>query len=398
MSTIFATSVVKEKDSCAAGMALGLDALNKMHGEKPDVAVVFGSPDYDYDQVFNSIRSVAGNIQIVGCTSAGEFTEKEVSHGGIACAFISSDTHSFFSGIGAGVQKQQNMAVEDALKDIPKEIPGFPYLSAMLFVDGLCGKGEETMQTASSMLGSNVKLFGGAAADNFRFKKTHVFGAGSTYTDAVSICLVASQKPIICSAKHGHHPISPPLRITKAKDNILYELDGKVALDVSKEYAHEEIAEFDLKKNYSIHDSEALSKYLLKHEAGVVIANDTYKIRFPISCNPDGSLNFVCTIDKNTFIQIMGTQPSDQITSAKCAAKQALEIADGAKIAGLIIFDCACRGMILKERFSSAVDAIKETFPGIPMLGVETYGEIAHENGSCAEFHNTTTVIMLIPE
>lgn len=396
MGTKFVTAVVNEKESSLAGKALGLKGLEKLQGDKPDLVIVFGSPDYNYEQVFESIRSVTGNIQIIGCTSAGEFTEEEISHGGIACGFISSDTYCFFSGIGEGIQNKQNEAIQTALQNIPKNVSGFSFYSALLFIDGMSSKGEEAVKIASTLLGDKVKVFGGAAADNYRFKKTNVFGGGAALSDSASICYVASQSPIVCSVKHGHYPISPPLKVTKAKDNILYELEGKPALQVWKEYIQEEISDSDL-KNPTIRDSETLTRLLLKYEAGV-IAKDAYKIRSPLSSNPDGSINFLCTIEKNSLIKIMGTNPKDQINSAREAAKQAYELTKGQKLAGLIVFDCACRRKILKEEFPQAISAIKDVFPQIPLIGLETYGEIAHESHSSAEFHNTTTVIVALPE
>ena len=90
-------------------------------------------------------------------------------------------------------------------------------------------------------------------------------------------------------------------------------------------------------------------------------------------------------------------QEEDQILSAKKAAEMALKAARGAKLAGVIIFDCACRAMILKDKFPQAVEEMKKIFKSIPMIGFETYGEIAMEMGQLSGFHNTTTVIMLVP-
>jgi len=70
----------------------------------------------------------------------------------------------------------------------------------------------------------------------------------------------------------------------------------------------------------------------------------------------------------------------------------------GRKLAGAIVFDCVCRAVILGDAFSKAVDGIKEVLKGIPLIGFETYGEIAMEMGQLSGFHNTTTVILLIPE
>ncbi len=53
---------------------------------------------------------------------------------------------------------------------------------------------------------------------------------------------------------------------------------------------------------------------------------------------------------------------------------------------------------MLGDRFSEAVDGFKKVLPGVPMLGWETYGEIRLEPGQFSGFHNTTSVVMLMPQ
>ena len=53
---------------------------------------------------------------------------------------------------------------------------------------------------------------------------------------------------------------------------------------------------------------------------------------------------------------------------------------------------------ILKDDFKKAVDAIKEVLNGIPLIGFETYGEIAMEEGQLSGYHNATTVVVLLPD
>ncbi len=89
--------------------------------------------------------------------------------------------------------------------------------------------------------------------------------------------------------------------------------------------------------------------------------------------------------------------PEAQIESARRAAKQARERA-GSKLAGAIVFDCICRNLILGDRFGEAVDSISRELGGVPLAGFETYGEIALAAGDMSGFHNTTTVVLAIPE
>ena len=67
------------------------------------------------------------------------------------------------------------------------------------------------------------------------------------------------------------------------------------------------------------------------------------------------------------------------------------------KAAGALVFDCVCRSIILGESFREAVGAMKEVIGPVPLLGFETYGEICMDPTQFSGFHNTTSVIVLIP-
>jgi hypothetical protein len=122
-------------------------------------------------------------------------------------------------------------------------------------------------------------------------------------------------------------------------------------------------------------------------------------VRAPLSVNPDGSINFACAMVEGAVIRIMESpNKACQINSAKLAAQAALKSARGVKLAGAIVFDCICRNLILENEFSQAIEEIKKVVGNIPIIGFATYGEIAMEVGQLSGFHNTTTVVLLIPE
>ncbi|MBN9377548.1 MAG: hypothetical protein BGO14_10660 [Chlamydiales bacterium 38-26] len=394
MPTTFVTGISNIQDSYSAGQAAAKMAVAKGGGEKVDLILLFAGVNHHLNQVKEGVLSVTNKALLIGCTSAGEFNEDEVITDGVVCALISSDTHKFFTGMGTHVTYNEAQAIHDATKDFPAYVEGYPYRSAMIFLDGLIGKGEEVVLTSHSILGADVKFAGAAAADNLKFKETLVFCGDRILPNAVAMCLLASKHPVVITVKHGHKPLSPALTVTKAKDNILYEIAGEPAFEVWKRYVRD-----DLKKDGydidQISDPEEISKLLVKYEAGFMTGVD-YKVRFPSSCNKDGSINFSCSIFEGTALKIMSSTEEDQIQSARIAAERAALAANGKKIAGAVIFDCACRETILKEKFSLAVNEMRKVFKGIPLIGFETYGEIAMEIGQLSGFHNTTTVIMLI--
>ena len=50
--------------------------------------------------------------------------------------------------------------------------------------------------------------------------------------------------------------------------------------------------------------------------------------------------------------------------------------------------------MILDRGFSREIDAVQSVFPGVPIAGLLTYGEIARFKGRLEGWHNTTAVVV----
>lgn len=396
MGTKFGTAMVKGKDSFVAGSEVARKAMEKAGIKKVDFSVVFASSMYDYQSVVNGVRKVTGNAPLIGCSTAGEFTEDKTDKGSIACAVISSDTHKFFVGMGKGLKEDEVKTIKDASSKFPSTIGEYPYLSAIMLIDGLAGKGEESVLSALEVLGPNVKFSGGAAGDDLKFKETKIFADNDVSSNAVSLTMIASRIPVAIGVKHGHSPISPALTITKAEGNIVYEINGKPAFDVWKEYTRQSAEEIGIDVD-RMTDIEAIQTFFTRYEAGLLTGAD-YKIRWlGGTTTTKGPITFPCTMSEGMVLRVMESPKHDQITSARKAAEFALQSCRGVKLAGAIVFDCVCRAVILGNDFPEAVKEIGKIIK-VPFIGFETYGEIAMELGQLSGFHNTTTVVLLFPE
>lgn len=396
MATKFGTAIVKGKDSFAAGNEAAKEAMEKAGVTKVDFSVVFASSVYDYQAVVNGVRQATGNAPLIGCSTAGEFTDDKTDKGSIACAVISSDTHKFFLGMGKGLKEDEIKALKDASSGFPSITEGYPYLSAIALIDGLAGKGEESVLSALEALGPNVKFSGGAAGDDLKFKETKVFVNNDVSSDAVSLALIASRIPVAIGVKHGHSPISPPLTITKAEGNIVHEINGKPAFEVWKEYTRVNAKGIGIDVD-KMTEVEAIQTFFTRYEAGLLTGAD-YKIRWlGGTTTTKGPITFPCTMSEGMVLRVMESPQQDQIASARKAAEIALSACRGVKLAGAIVFDCVCRAVILGDDFSKAVSEFGKVLK-VPFIGFETYGEIAMELGQLSGFHNTTTVVLLFPE
>ncbi|MCX7956340.1 MAG: FIST C-terminal domain-containing protein [Endomicrobia bacterium] len=398
MSTKFSTAISKGEDSYKVGIEVAEQAIAKANLTKVDFSIVFCSTKYNYEEVIRGIREVTKNAPLIGCSSAGEFTEEKTYKGSVACALISSDEYKFFTGCASGLREDELRCFENALKDLPKDL-SYPYQSSIILIDGLAGKGEESVMTAISLLGPNYKIVGGSAGDDLKFEKTYVFCNDKVLDNGVSIATIFSTSPVFLGVKHGHKPISPPLRVTKAKNNVVYEIENKPAFEVWKYYTKDVAKEIGIDvENLTKEEEEDIVNFFTRFEAGLLTGSGDYKIRWLGGTkSTDGPIVFTSCIPEGTILRIMESPKQAQIDSAKEAAELAFFQAAGGKIVGAIVFDCVCRATILGEDFSKAINGIKDVLK-VPLVGFETYGEIHVEPGQTSGFHNTTTVVMLFSE
>lgn len=330
---------------------------------------------------------------VLGATTAGEFSEKQDAKAAVSALAVAGDFR-VYAGLGRGLKADMEGALGRAMETLPPALEGYPHRTGLMLFDALAGHGEETVLLASALLGEGIQLAGGAAGDDLLMKETCVGLGREVASDAVVLAMIFSRKPLGLGVCHGHEPISPPLKVTRAEGARLYEVEGKTAWEVWREQTREVARSRGIDVEQL--EGDALGAFLLRFEAGLA-AGSSYKIRAPLQRFDDGSLLFASEVPEGAFLRITESVPERQIASARAAAKQARERLDGAP-AGALVFDCICRNLILKERFIEAVSAMSEELGNQPLAGFETYGEIALDSGEVSGFHNTTSVVLAFPE
>lgn len=361
--------------------------------EKVRLVFVFGSPSHPMADAGKRGVLAFPSAVVLSATTAGEFTERGETRGGASALAVSGD-FKVFGGFAKGLKADPEGAVRAALAGLPSEVSGYPHLTAFLHVDALAGTGEEATLVAADLLGPSAQIAGAAAGDDLAMKSTSVGLGGEISSDAVSVALVFSKTPLAIGVAHAHAPISPPLHVTAAEGNVVREIDGRPAWEVWKENTRAAAAQRGIDPD-ALAPSDVIG-YLLRYEAGLA-TGDAYKIRAPLSVQEDGSIAFACGIPKGTVIRITESNPEGQRAAARLAAERARERLDGRPVAGAVVFDCICRRLILDAEFERAVVAIGTALGGVPIGGIETYGEIAMTEGDLSGFHNTTSVVVAFP-
>jgi methyl-accepting chemotaxis protein len=398
MPTEFVSGISGRRDGFEAGSDAAGRAVEGMTADAVDFCQVFCSPHVDYREALEGVRSVIGDDPaLIGCAATGIFTEAERVDAGVGLAAVASDRIEFQTGIGTGLSQSTQRAIRDARKGLTESGDDLPYRSALVLYDSLASDGEELAQRIRRKLGARVPFAGGAASDDYRLESTPVFCNDRIEEDAVVVATLDSAAQAHVVDNHGHEPISEPVEVTSSEGRLVRELDGRPAFEVWKDAVRPHAAEmFDIDIDELERDDPLLRQMTAVFEFGID-QGETYKMRACIDTDPEaGAMGALVNIPEGTRVAVMRGTVDSQIESARTAARDA-HAASGGAYAGAFVYDCACRDIILGEEFDTAVTEMREVLD-TPFVGFETYGEMNMSFGRTSGFHNSTTVISLLPE
>lgn len=331
--------------------------------------VFFVSSHYDQHKISNAIRSFSAqndafhDVEFVGCTSAGEFTQKGFEDESItAMGFASPELEV---GIGVGKQISDNpigaakKAVEKACQQLGigvEDLDSSKY-TGLILIDGLQSV-EEYIMLGASKIARNLQIAGGSAGDDFDFQKTTIHARGKVYDNAMALLIFKTDTPVRIFQTNNYLPTSKTLKITKTDfdHRIVYELNGRPA---AQEYA----------KALGI-EADALNADVFMEHPLAISYDDEYYIRSPLKVlRNEGALTFFSHVAEGTKVTVM--QPGQIIPKTQDMIKKIrAEVHD---IAGMIAFNCILCYREL-EREGKLAKLIEE-LSFAPLIGFNTYGE-----------------------
>lgn len=372
----------------AAGRALADSILHKLDGARPDVLIVFASPEFDFQPLLGALDTACRPRLLVGCSSAGEFSGCATGNASVSAMAIRADDILFGARLGTGLRNDSNAAIAQVMPVFTgSEHPDFPYRNALVLTDALAGYVDEIIHEMMVLTGGTYQLFGGGAADDAKFHQTHVFIGTEAHTDAIVVLEMLSKKPIGLGVRHGWQPSGPALRVTEAQGNRLVSLNAAPAVEVFEEHAQATGQTFSR--------ADPLPFFL--HNVIGIETGDGYKLRVPLSLDEDGSILCASEVPVGATVHIMVTNEASACDAARQASQAALEGLEGGQHAGSLLFDCAATRLRLGRQFGDELEAVAATLGSENFAGCNTYGQIARSTGQFSGFHNCTAVVCAIP-
>jgi hypothetical protein len=393
MATITASGSATGTTTANVARTAVKQALESLAGKKPSCGFLFASSRHRLDAALSAAQELCPTCAILGCTTAGEITERGLTKSGISVMLVASDDLLVDLALVTGIKSDCNFAAErlcnrfgDTAKEARKR--GFVDSTTVTLIDGLSGVGEQLVSQIIKRTRSYQQVIGGAAGDDGSFKATWVGAHDRAAVDSAAALHVFGPTPWGVGVDHGLSPSTPKMIVTKAKANVVYELDDKPAFEVYKSYARD--------KGVTLTPENA-GPFLINNELGVYFLSHMQRARAPLSVGADGSLTCAAEIAEGSSVSILDGKRDNLVSAARSAAREAKDALKGARPAGVLLFDCVCRGAILEREFGREIEAVRDVFPDVPVAGFLTYGEIARYKGRMDGWHNTTAVVAAIP-
>ncbi|MCT2398770.1 FIST N-terminal domain-containing protein [Novosphingobium mangrovi (ex Huang et al. 2023)] len=358
------TSHADDPGSAVAELVAGIAGRELAGG------LLFCSQRYPRDELARELAEALPGVALVGCTSAGELTDRGYDTDSLLLiGFPASD----FSMSALRFDDLDNFDPQQAQGAIRQLVAGARldhgaagdlHQVAMVFVDGLSHREEILTMTAQHALG-DVQLIGGSSGDDLNFAKTGVFHEGRFHEDAAVIAVLTSRRPMHVFCANHYQPGPAKMVITEAdpETRTVYEINAAPA---SEEY-----------RRLAGSPAEKLDVHFFAAHPPMVRTGGQYHVRSIQSANPDGSLTFYCAIDTGVVLTI--GEPVDRVAWLRdLFGKVGANVGE---IDHIIGFDCVLNRLDAEDR--QIARALSALYVENNVLGFNTYGEqflAAHMN------------------
>lgn len=383
-----AIAIVWDEKAADAGRKLAEEIKSKLKGRSPHAVLVFASSRYNYEELLTALDSGCTPEHIVGCSSAGEFTKEKQKEGAVCAVGLWSDRLKFSAGLGTNIRSSQSVAASEMVSTFKGlHTHDYRYHTAILMSDALAGYTDDFIQELTLKTGGKYQLVGGGAGDDAKFEETEVFFGKKSYKDAAVALEIVSNEPIGIGVQHGWEAASRAMRVTEAEGSKLISIDSMPAVEAFQDFAEQTKQNFDLKNPIP---------FFLHNVIGMQTSNG-YKLRVPLSINPDGSISCASNVPEGSTIHIMRTSSASAAQAATTAAEAALAQLNGNEPRVAIFFDCVATRLRLGVDFGVELSSLATALKGAEFVGCNTYGQIARVDGQFSGFHNCTAVTCILP-
>lgn len=351
---------------------------------QPTIAIIFSSTKHDLKKI-GSILSVF-NIEVVGCTTAGEICNENILSNSISLLFLDMKKEHFRTHF---VETGDRTIFQIAREVGSVAESSFKNPAVILLSGGVAIDAEQIVFGIKDVFKREIPLYGGLAGDDLNLEATYIFNNNQTTDNGLLALIIDNDKVSVEGrATSGWEPMGAVNTITKSTGNVVYSINDEPALDVFIKF----FGTFD----NSVFEGEQLSSISGQYPLQIMRGNGYNILRAPlIGDETERTLTLgggVKEGDKFRFSISPGFEVIDQTISEFKELNISVPEADA-----LVLFSCIGRHAAFGPLLEDEIKGIYNHW-NTPMIGFMSYGEIGNTKSGICEFHNETCSLVILKE
>ena len=361
--------------------------------QSAQLVLVFGSTAaLGASHVVESIRTSYPTAYLLGCSTAGEICGTQVSDDSlVVTAILFEHTQLRTVQVSLDANHNSQQAGEFLANALPQAIGADATAEKLAHVlvlsDGLSVNGSDLARGLMKNLPAGVAVTGGLAGDGARFGETLVFNNGLPQKGVVAaVGLYGNRLKVGFGSLGGWDPFGPERLVTRSKGNVLFELDGRPALGLYKQYLGE-------------HAKGLPATGLLFPLSVRTTPEETPLVRTILAVDEQQqSMTFAGDVPEGAYARLTKANVERLVDGAEGAARASR--ADDVAPQLALLISCVGRKLVLKQRVEEEVEGVRSILgEQAALAGFYSYGEIApFSRGARSELHNQTMTITTFAE
>lgn len=358
-----------------------IENLKSWPKNSSSLAIAFGNDK----KLYSALKEELEGLSIVGASVTGLIAGTKESEEGLSVVFYEfgkSRVKTCF------VEFEKWGDGEEVGKKIFEQLKAPDLKGILVLSEGLKLNCSEMVEEIAKAKEPHVSLAGGLAGDVFTYDDIFVFNDKEGISDSavVAVGFYGDHFHMDVVAHSGITPMGVEREVTKVEDYTIYELDGKPAVEVYKEY-------------FGTDDLESISKDLVKFPFS--ITNNYIEegvVRTPLRFSEDKKgIQFTGSIPLGSRVRLMQSASSKFIDGVYDLVDSAPESFNG-NDKSLLAISCACRKAVLGGIVDQEAEIICEEFNKEGIVGFYSFGEIASDKHDQSFLYNQTLTLVSIYE
>lgn len=353
-------------------------ALEKAGVSKPDFVFMFGSIGYDQHSLVRAVREATGGALLSGCSAGGTIGAEDAdeSNFSVVVTAISSEELRWHNGLATGLRADPRAVGQRVAQDV------LPHMSAdtiglFVFPDGFIDNLGRFFAGLEGNLSDEqfLPLWGGGAGTDFNMgPPTYQYCDDEIVSDGISYALLSGEARTAWALSHSLIPIGGERIVTRSQGNVIYEIDGKPATEVLKEYLPEGALADD--RDWIRY---AVSLALCSRAPSYLKDEEYVSLGLPAVRMADGAISVQTDVSEGTSIWFSSRDKQKVATGLDRMAAQIKEQLGEEKPNLVFQFECATRGKTMlreQEKLQFLRQLRQSVGRDVPWAGFYTIGEI----------------------